>query len=177
MPCVSHTGIPKRLANGNTLICSGANGTVFEVTPQKEIVWKYVNPVKRVPAVGPPPRPGQLMSPIAGEMLGVSAGQRKLLELARALMLEPRLVLLDEPMAGVNATLQVRLFAHIADLRRTRGITFLFIEHNMDVVMTHADRVVVMAEGRVIADGPPGDIRRDRRVLDAYLGTVAGGGR
>ncbi|TMQ32848.1 MAG: hypothetical protein E6K70_16325 [Planctomycetota bacterium] len=70
----------QRLANGNTLICSGANGTVFEVTPQKEIVWKYVNPVKRVPAVGPPPRPGQLMSPIAGEMLGVSAGQRKQLD-------------------------------------------------------------------------------------------------
>src|SRR5438132_6624355 len=70
----------QRLANGNTLICSGANGTVFEVTPQKEIVWKYVNPVKRTQAVGPLPRPGQLMSPIAGEMLGVSAAQRKQLD-------------------------------------------------------------------------------------------------
>jgi Arylsulfotransferase (ASST) len=70
----------QRLANGNTLICSGANGTIFEVTPQKEIVWKYVNPVKRVPAVGPGPRPGELMSTIAGEMLGVSAAQRKQLD-------------------------------------------------------------------------------------------------
>jgi hypothetical protein len=70
----------QRLSNGNTLICSGANGTIFEVTPEKAIVWKYVNPVKAGPPLGPPPRPGQIMSPIAGEMLEISADQRQQLD-------------------------------------------------------------------------------------------------
>jgi branched-chain amino acid transport system ATP-binding protein len=102
----------------------------------------------------------------------LSGGQRKLLELARALMVEPRLVLLDEPMAGVNATLGRRLLEHVELLRARDGLTFLFIEHDMDVVMTHSDHVVVMAQGRVIADGTPDEVRRDQRVLDAYLGTA-----
>jgi neutral amino acid transport system ATP-binding protein len=100
----------------------------------------------------------------------LSGGQRKLLELARSLMVEPKLVLLDEPMAGVNPTLGQRLLVHIEQLRREQGITFLFVEHDMDVVMTHADRVIVMAQGQVIAEGPPEEIRNDERVLDAYLG-------
>ena len=103
----------------------------------------------------------------------LSGGQRKLLELARALMARPRLVLLDEPMAGVNATLGRRLLDYIQALRREEGLTFLFIEHDMDVVMRHADHVVVMAHGRVIADGAPDAVRRDERVLDAYLGARA----
>ncbi len=70
----------QRLSNGNTLICSGANGTIFEVTPEKAIVWKYVNPVKVDTPIGPPPEPGQIMAPIAGEMLGISADQRKQLD-------------------------------------------------------------------------------------------------
>jgi hypothetical protein len=70
----------QRLANGNTFICSGANGTLFEVTPEKEIVWKYVNPVKGGPPVGPRPRPGQIMSSVAGEVLGISSEQRKYLD-------------------------------------------------------------------------------------------------
>jgi neutral amino acid transport system ATP-binding protein len=102
----------------------------------------------------------------------LSGGQRKLLELARALMAEPRLVLLDEPMAGVNATLGRRLLEHVEMLRTRDGITFLFIEHDMDVVMRHAGHVVVMAHGRVIADGTPDQVRRDQRVLDAYLGSA-----
>jgi ABC-type branched-subunit amino acid transport system ATPase component len=85
-------------------------------------------------------------------------------------MAEPRLVLLDEPMAGVNRALGGRLLDEVARLQREQGMTFLFIEHDMDVVMTRADRAVVMAEGAVVADGPPSIIRRDPRVLDAYLG-------
>jgi neutral amino acid transport system ATP-binding protein len=105
------------------------------------------------------------------EYAGVlSGGQRKLLEFARALMAEPRMLLLDEPMAGINPTLGARLLEHMNDLREQRGMTFLFVEHDMEVVMGHSDRVIVMAEGKVIASGPPEEVRRDRRVIDAYLG-------
>jgi neutral amino acid transport system ATP-binding protein len=100
----------------------------------------------------------------------LSGGQRKLLELARALMTRPRLLLLDEPMAGINPTLGRRLLEHMRELREKEGVTFLFIEHDMEVVMGHSDRVIVMAEGRVIADGEPQDVRSDKAVIDAYLG-------
>ena len=100
----------------------------------------------------------------------LSGGQRKLLEFARALMADPRMLLLDEPMAGINPTLGARLLEHMHRLRRERGMTFLFVEHDMEVVMGHSDRVIVMAEGKVIATGPPEEVRSDRRVIDAYLG-------
>jgi branched-chain amino acid transport system ATP-binding protein len=100
----------------------------------------------------------------------LSGGQRKLLELARALMTAPRLVLLDEPMAGVNRVLGRRLLDYVAELRRTGDMTFLFVEHDMDIVMTRADQVVVMAEGAVIAADRPERVRADPRVIDAYLG-------
>jgi neutral amino acid transport system ATP-binding protein len=107
----------------------------------------------------------------AGEYAGtLSGGQRKLLEFARALMTEPRLLLLDEPMAGINPTLGGRLLEHVRDLREREQVTFLFIEHDLEVVMRHSDRVIVMAQGEVIADGSPEQVRRDRRVVDAYLG-------
>ena len=80
------------------------------------------------------------------------------------------MLLLDEPMAGINPTLGKRLLEHMHQLRAERGMTFLFIEHDMEVVMGNSDRVIVMAEGRVIAEGPPSEVRRDQRVIDAYLG-------
>ena len=103
----------------------------------------------------------------------LSGGQRKLLELARLLMAEPRLVLLDEPLAGVHRVLGRELLAHIHELRAERGTTFFFIEHDMEVVMANAERVIVMAHGRVIAAGAPAQVRRDPAVIDAYLGTDA----
>jgi branched-chain amino acid transport system ATP-binding protein len=100
----------------------------------------------------------------------LSGGQRKLLELARALMTRPRLLLLDEPLAGVNPTLGLELLEHMQQLRAQDGVTVLFIEHDMEAVMNHADRVVVMAEGRVILSGSPAEVAADERVIDAYLG-------
>ncbi len=100
----------------------------------------------------------------------LSGGQRKLLEMARALMSEPTLVMLDEPMAGVNPALTESLLGHILDLK-TQGMTVLFVEHDMHMVRHIADWVVVMAEGAVIAEGPPDKVMKNPAVVDAYLGS------
>jgi neutral amino acid transport system ATP-binding protein len=109
-----------------------------------------------------------------GEFAGtLSGGQRKLLELARALMAQPTMIMLDEPTAGVNPALTQSLLRHIQQLR-DEGMTILFVEHDMDVVMGISDWVVCMAEGRVIAEGPPASIGSNRAVVDAYLGAHHG---
>jgi branched-chain amino acid transport system ATP-binding protein len=102
----------------------------------------------------------------AGELSG---GQRKLLEMARALMSQPTLLMLDEPMAGVNPALAQTIIAHVQTLR-DEGLTIVFVEHDMDVVRTISDWVVVMSEGEIIAEGKHSSIVADERVIDAYLG-------
>ncbi len=99
----------------------------------------------------------------------LSGGQRKLLEMARALMTEPTMIMLDEPMAGVNPALTQSLLGHIQALRDD-GMTVLFVEHDMHMVRHISDWVVVMAEGRVVAEGPPSSVMQDQAVVDAYLG-------
>ncbi len=100
----------------------------------------------------------------------LSGGQRKLLEMARALMVDPTMVMLDEPMAGVNPALKQSLLDHVKGLR-DEGMTVLFVEHDMDMVQEISDWVVVMAEGRIIAEGPPASIGQNQAVVDAYLGS------
>jgi branched-chain amino acid transport system ATP-binding protein len=109
---------------------------------------------------------GQKLDELAGNLSG---GQQKLLELARVMMIDPKLILLDEPAAGVNPALIEILIDKILELK-ARGVTFLIIEHNMDVVMRICRPLIVMTQGRVIARGSPDEVRNDPRVLDAYLG-------
>jgi branched-chain amino acid transport system ATP-binding protein len=107
---------------------------------------------------------------LAGEYAGnLSGGQRKLLEMARALMTDPEMVLLDEPLAGVNPTLEEKLLERIHELRED-GYTFLLVEHDMDVIMNNCEHVIVMHQGTVLAEGDPEDIRNNEQVIEAYLG-------
>ncbi|MGA0322846.1 MAG: ABC transporter ATP-binding protein [Ilumatobacteraceae bacterium] len=111
------------------------------------------------------------LSHMRNEFAGtLSGGQRKLLEMARALMVRPNMVMLDEPMAGVNPALKQSLLDHVKGLR-DEGMTVLFVEHDMDMVQEISDWVVVMAEGRIIAEGPPESIASNQAVVDAYLGS------
>jgi branched-chain amino acid transport system ATP-binding protein len=99
----------------------------------------------------------------------LSGGQRKLLEMARALMTKPTMVMLDEPMAGVNPALTQSLLDHIKGLK-AEGMTVLFVEHDMHMVRHISDWVIVMAEGKIVAEGPPAEVMRNPAVIDAYLG-------
>lgn len=101
---------------------------------------------------------------------GLSGGQRKLLEIGRALMTNPKLILLDEPAAGVNPRLIDEICDRIITWNRQEGMTFLIIEHNMDVIMSLCDRVWVLAEGKNLAVGNPQEIQNNTKVLEAYLG-------
>ncbi len=105
-----------------------------------------------------------------GDFAGsLSGGQRKLLEMARALMVDPELIMLDEPMAGVNPALKQSLLGHVKSLR-DEGRSVLFVEHDMDMVRDISDWVIVMAQGQIVAEGTPEAVMADQRVIDAYLG-------
>jgi branched-chain amino acid transport system ATP-binding protein len=107
---------------------------------------------------------------LAHEYAGtLSGGQRKLLELARALLTDPEMLLLDEPFAGVNPSLEARLLEHIHELRE-QGYTFLIVEHDMDLIMQNCEHVIVMHQGQVLMEGSPEEVRNDERVIEAYLG-------
>jgi ABC-type branched-subunit amino acid transport system ATPase component len=99
----------------------------------------------------------------------LSGGQRKLLELGRVLMTEPDLVLLDEPVAGVNPSLTQNLLERVRTLRE-EGYTFFVVEHDMEVIMNLSDTIIVMDQGDVLTEGTPEEVRQDERVIDAYLG-------
>ncbi|HUF52747.1 MAG TPA: ABC transporter ATP-binding protein [Dehalococcoidia bacterium] len=103
----------------------------------------------------------------------LSGGQKKLLELGRTLMTGPKMILLDEPAAGVNRTLMRTIVDDIRRLRHELGVTFFVIEHDMDIVALLCDSLIVMSEGSKLAEGTPDEIRSDQRVLDAYLGGQA----
>jgi branched-chain amino acid transport system ATP-binding protein len=102
----------------------------------------------------------------------LSGGQRKLLELARVMMADPSIILLDEPAAGVNPTLTEAIMSRIVEINR-RGVAFLIIEHNMDLIARLCRHVFVMAGGRLLAEGTPGEVQRDARVIEAHLGGAA----
>ncbi len=107
---------------------------------------------------------------LAEEYAGnLSGGQRKLLEMARALLTDPEVLLLDEPFAGVNPTLERRLLEHVHELRG-RGYTFLLVEHDMDLIMENCERVIVMHQGRILTEGTPAEIQSNEEVIEAYLG-------
>ena len=107
---------------------------------------------------------------LAEEYAGnLSGGQRKLLEMARALMTDPEMVLLDEPLAGVNPTLEEKLLERVHALRE-QGYTFLLVEHDMDVIMNNCEHIIVMHQGQVLAEGDADDIRGNDKVIEAYLG-------
>ena len=107
---------------------------------------------------------------LAHEYAGnLSGGQRKLLELARALLTDPSMLLLDEPFAGVNPSLEKRLLEHIHELRE-EGYTFLIVEHDMDLIMQNCEHIIVMHQGKVLTEGSPADIKSDEQVIEAYLG-------
>jgi len=111
------------------------------------------------------------ISHLENELAGnLSGGQKKLLELGRTMMTDAKLVLLDEPGAGVNPTLMLKVIDMIRRLNEERGYTFCIIEHDMDLIADLCDTVVVLAEGQVLTRGPMSDVRTDERVIDAYFG-------
>lgn len=158
--------------------------TVLEnmlVSPQKQLgesvfwalmgklIWKRqdgIN-VKKAQAILNFLEIGHVLDHLADELSG---GQQKLLAIGRLLMTQPSLLLLDEPVAGVNPTLANKIFDRIIELKDTKNIDIFLIEHNMDVIMAFSDKIFVLADGKLIAEGTPKEIQSNRKVLEAYLG-------
>ncbi len=144
-----------------------------------ESLWRSVAPVTRTAVIGEETeireRAWEMLEffeldHVAHQYAGeLSGGQRKLLEMARALMTDPEVVLLDEPLAGVNPSLEKKILDRVHDLRE-EGYTFLLVEHDMDVIMENCDPIIVMHQGKVLAQGQAADIRNNDRVIEAYLG-------
>jgi len=160
MTVLENVMLAPRDQRGETLwrsVLPGARGAVIEQeTALREEAWETLEFLE--------------LDHLATEYAGnLSGGQRKLLELARVLMTDPTMVLLDEPLAGVNPTLETKLLDRIHELR-DRGLTFLLVEHDMDVIMNHCDPVIVLHQGAVLTQGSPSEVREDERVLEAYLG-------
>lgn len=158
--------------------------TVLEnmlVSPQNQvgesIVWTFLGKrlwkrqeaknVKKATAILEFLEIGHVVDHLANELSG---GQQKLLAIGRLLMTQPSLLLLDEPVAGVNPTLANKIFDRIIQLKDTKGIEIFLIEHNMDVIMAFSDEIYVLADGKVIAQGTPEEIQNNKKVLEAYLG-------
>lgn len=138
-------------------VTPGLRGSVVEQEAEiKELAWETLDFFE--------------IDHLADEYAGnLSGGQRKLLEMARALMTDPEMVLLDEPLAGVNPSLEKKLLERIHDLRE-EGYTFLLVEHDMEVIMNNCDPVIVMHQGTVLAEGTAEEIRNNNQVIEAYLG-------
>ncbi len=144
-----------------------------------ESLWRSVAPVARGEVVEQEERMRERawetleffeIDHLAEEYAGnLSGGQRKLLEMARALLTDPEMLLLDEPMAGVNPSLEKKLLGHIHELQE-EGYTFLLVEHDMDVIMNHCEHIIVMHQGAVLAEGTADDITSNEEVIEAYLG-------
>ncbi|MER3399442.1 MAG: ABC transporter ATP-binding protein [Chloroflexota bacterium] len=165
------TGLPPHLVARLGLARTFQLSRVF----QRMTVWENLRAVSRGPDWAK--RTVELLEltgllPLIGSYAAeLSYGQQRLLELARVMMLSPRLVLLDEPAAGVNPTMRLQIFDVISRLR-TQGVTFLVIEHDMAVVMRYCDRVIGLDSGRVVADGTPTEVQQSEALLAAYFGTV-----
>ncbi len=138
--------------------------------------WRVAREERRIEAQAMKVLELVTLSHLANEYAGnLSGGQKKLLELARTLMAEPKMVLLDEPGAGVNRTLLREISSNILLASVERDITFVIIEHDMKFIMTMCDPIIVMANGAVIAQGTPTQVQEDSEVLEAYLGGPTGG--
>ncbi len=156
---------PRMSARANMLVSAGVKTASFASLFRKPQDDAEASAAELLDFVGL----GAKRDELAGSL---SFGQQKLLELAMALADDPKLLLLDEPTAGINPRLIDSLIDRLKCANRERGLTLLVIEHNMPVIMELAGHIYCLAHGRLLAEGPPREIKRDARVLDAYLGAA-----